>query len=219
MPYIKFCPDHNCGRENDEDADLCSRCRELLTNVPTTWVTGIDPVGEPVAASQQLGAQQPEPPQPGEELPIPDLPLDEPASSQPEAGPAVPRPIPATRGIGSDLLQLEFTRGGRLFTVRDGQILGRDDGTDDFGRVNIPANAGVDVGYVSRWHCRFHRRAGQWYVRPLAPEGIPGATLRQANPTYLGNQELAVGQEHALRHGDLLTLVDVELRVHLRGAL
>ena len=112
----------------------------------------------------------------------------------------------------ADCLTLLFARGNATFNVRDNQVLGRDDGSQDPNRVNIPEDTGVDVGYVSRWHCSFHRRAGRWYVKPLDPTDYV-SDLKKANPTCLGAQLLTVGQEYPLQDGDRLTLTDVELRV------
>ena len=76
----------------------------------------------------------------------------------------------------------------------------------------------MDVGYVSRWHCRFERQEGCWYVTPLNPRDF-GSDLLQANPTYLGSEVLAVGRRYPVENGDRLTLADVELRIVIPGAI
>lgn len=202
MRYVKICPDPNCRHENHEHARSCEGCKRLLGNVNPTPLDDTSP-----APDDQSGVA----PRPVR------VPLSDPPPTA--TGPALAediashaRPISKTKGLGNDSLTLAFIRGGRVFTIRSGQTLGRDDGSNDPNRVDIPADAGVDVGYVSRWHCRFDYSDGHWSVTPLHPREF-GSDLKTANPTFLGAQRLTIGQPHPLQHGDCLTLVDVVLRV------
>lgn len=199
MSYVKICPDPRCAYPNDVSAGECQRCHELLVGISPTLVDE----GVSTEAGAVIGQGPPQSSTPRSDLDPPD-----------EQGEPPPRPHSGqqTRGLGNDLLTLAFIRGERVFNIRSGQTLGRDDGSRDPTRVNIPEDAGVDVGYVSRWHCRFERRDGQWYVTPLNPRDFM-SDLAQANPTFLGAQLLPIGEAHPINIGDRLTLADVELRI------
>jgi len=199
MRYVKICPN---GHENEEASRKCPRCGELLGMIPTTSIEdpGSVPVGEPAENGPDSGAAA-----------LADVGADDRDTSEP-----TPPQVSKTHGIGKDRLGLQFVGGARIFYVRTNQIIGRDDGSADPNRVSIPADTGVDVGYVSRWHCRFHFEHGRWYVEPLDPRSYP-SELKQANPTFLGAEMLPVGQRYPLNNGDRLTLADVELRIMILG--
>lgn len=210
MPYVKICPNPSCAHQNDESAGRCAKCTELLVGVMPTWQESEQAASDPEPPAVQIGDVT-------EPVPVPD---DSPPPAPPTPDRALGgRPaVRATAGIGNAFLTLEFIRGGRAFIIRPGQILGSDDGSDDPGRVNIPRDSGVDVGYVSRWHCRFDRQGqnGGWSITPLSPrDGGSRSELAKANPTYLGSQRLEAGQSYAIRDGDRLRLADVELRIRL----
>lgn len=210
MHYVKICPNPNCTEPNDESVGRCAKCGELLGGVMPTLQEAEPATVDPEPPAAQVSDVT-------EPIPIPDV-TSTPAPPTPDRAPGSQPAVRATTGIGNDFVTLEFIRGGRAFTIQPGQILGRDDGSDDAGRVNIPADAGVDVGYVSRWHCRFDRQGqnGEWTVTPLRPrDGGSRSELAKANPTYLGSQRLEAGQSYPVRDGDRLRLADVELRIRL----
>ena len=189
MKYVKYCP--ICDRENDEKASACE-CGHLLSRIGSV-------------------PQRKEPAQPVNEPAGPDN-----GHADDERIPGKePNKTPKTEGVG-DRLYLQFVSGDRCFNLHSGQTLGRDDNTDDPNRVAIPADAGVDVGYVSRRHCRFELRGGVWYVTPINPRDY-GSELKEPNPTFLGAELLPADQPHPLRNGDRLRLANVELRVMLFG--
>lgn len=203
MQYVKICPDPRCAHQNDEIADSCERCHRLLGQVYTTPIHE----SELLKDSPKLG--DPDPPSES------DAALRE-ADRQPVADAGTQQTqVRKTTAVSTDLLTLELIGGGRVFPIRAGQTLGRDDGsTGDPGRVNIPNGAGVDVRYVSRWHCRFDYHNGQWSVTPLNPRDFM-SELKAPNPTSLGEQRLTIGQSYAVHDGDRLTLTDVELLIRI----
>lgn len=207
MNYIKICP--RCGHQNDERASACAGqdCDELLLGIkPEPIPAQAHPVPhkQDERANPSPFAAQSAP----EVIQLPDVDdiPDDPASDR------TPDSIQKTRGVGKAFLTLQFSQGGRVFTIQDQQVLGRNDGSDDPNRVNIPADAGIDVGCVSRRHCRFHVREGQWYVTALH-DAV--SELHAPNPTWLGAEKLSVNTPYPLRHGDLLTLANIQLRIHL----
>lgn len=203
MQYVKICPDPECAHHNDEFASTCERCHRLLGQVQPT------PIHESALPSNSPKHDDPHPPSQSDAAPRE-------ADRHAAAGAGTRQtPVRKTTAVRNDLLTLEFIRGGRVFPIRAGQVLGRDDGsTGDRGRVNIPTDAGVDVGYVSRWHCRLDCHNGQWSLTPLNPRDFM-SELKAPNPTYLGAQRLAIGQSYPVHDGDRLTLTDVELRIRI----
>jgi len=193
MNYVKVCP--RCRHRNDEQARICESCDEMLLGVRPEPLQD-ERLSEDASPAVALRGA-------GEVIQLDDL-----ANTPEPARP--PQPVQKTRGMDTEALTLEFTRGKRVFVIRSGQVLGRDDGTADLGRANIPTDAGIDVGCVSRWHCRFHREDGHWYVTPLHDRR---SELAKPNPTWIGSNRLGVSQPYVLRNGDLLRLADVELRV------
>ncbi len=202
MKRVKICP--NCGHQNNEYAKLCANteagCDALLTAIQ--------------AKPLDLSEQESETDTPGHPPVHPDSSSPGVSPDPSSGGSPASQQEPVRPTSASDMVSLQFLRANRVFTLRDGQILGRDDGSGsvDTSRINIPADAGVDVCYVSRWHCRFERRDGHWHVVPLDPTHFM-SDLRQANPTFLNGQLLTIGEAFSLQHDDRLTLSDVELHV------
>ena len=204
MRWVKICPN---GHVNGKYDQKCPLCGELLGSIrPTEQDDAAAPPGDALTHPDPTGSEAPGRPDGAATL-----------SSMPPHGAKDSQGVRRTH-VANDLLVLQFIRGNRVFNVRDGQIIGSDDGSGDPERANIPRDAGVDVGYVSRWHCRFERQEGCWYVTPLNPRDF-GSDLLQANPTYLGSEVLAVGRRYPVENGDRLTLADVELRIVIPGVI
>lgn len=195
MPYVKICPR---GHRNPETAKVCAECggTTYLQDLPPQWV-------DDTAAPLDLPGAPPGEP-------------DRPAGAPPPA--PAPTPVRGAGAAESDVLVLELEGTGRSFVISSGQVFGRDPGEPEEDRVSVPDDVGVDLAFLSRWHCRFYLREGQWYVTPLNPRDYRGSALSRPNPVLLDGRHLPAERDHPVGDGDRLNIGKLDFLVRvIRG--
>lgn len=100
---------------------------------------------------------------------------------------------------------------GKQVIVRPHQVVGRADEPHD-DRAEIPWVDEVDMGFVSRWHCRFELEGVQWFV---LPEHNQQSELPAPNPTYVNGHFVEPKSRHVVNDGDQVRLSDLVLNVRI----